>query len=81
MRYETIVRQWRALKIIDEARGVTVEQLSKRLNIPLRTAYRDVECLLYAGFPLYTEKRSGKRYWRFVDGYRVGTFNAGEGAR
>jgi predicted DNA-binding transcriptional regulator YafY len=37
-----------------------------------RTVYRDLDALLLAGFPLVSERRDGRVYHRFVDGFRLG---------
>lgn len=65
MRYDTTIRQWRVLQAIDSSRrGISAKGLAERLNIPLRTVYRDLECLQYAGFPLYADRSGNADYWK-----------------
>ncbi len=71
MRGDQLARQWRILRLIEVGgSGLTVAELADQEEISLRTAYRDVEALQEAGFPLYCEKIDGKIRWAFVDTYK-----------
>ena len=37
-----------------------------------RTVYRDLDALMFAGFPVVSEKRDGRAYYRFLDSFRLG---------
>lgn len=37
-----------------------------------RTIYRDLDALQYAGFPVVSEKRDGRVYYRFIDRFGLG---------
>ncbi len=37
-----------------------------------RTVYRDLDALMFAGFPLISEKRAGKVYYKFLDSFDLG---------
>jgi len=71
MRGDQLARQWRVLRLIEaNGGGLTVAEIAQREDISLRTAYRDLEALQDAGFPLYCEKADGKSRWAFVESYR-----------
>ena len=60
MRGDQLARQWRILRLIEASgSGLTVAEISDREGISLRTAYRDLEALQEAGFPLYNERIRG----------------------
>ncbi len=70
MRGDQLARQWRLLKRIEAGRrGVTVARLAEYEEITLRTAYRDLESLQEAGFPLYTEKSGRAQRWFLMNDY------------
>lgn len=70
MRGDQLARQWRILRLIEASgSGLTVAEISDREGISLRTAYRDLEALQEAGFPLYNERIDGTNHWAFVDTY------------
>jgi predicted DNA-binding transcriptional regulator YafY len=50
--------------------GMTASQLAAELECHPRTAYRDLEALESAGFPLFTEQRNGKTFWSMLEGHR-----------
>ncbi|MEE8580417.1 MAG: WYL domain-containing protein [Myxococcota bacterium] len=52
--------------------GVGLEQLAEELGGVRRTVYRDLDALMYAGFPVVSERREGRVYYRFLDGFRLG---------
>jgi predicted DNA-binding transcriptional regulator YafY len=71
MRGDQLARQWRVLRAIEASpKGLTVAEIAHEEGVGLRTAYRDLEALQVAGFPLYTEKIEGTKRWAFVDTYR-----------
>jgi predicted DNA-binding transcriptional regulator YafY len=71
MRGDQLARQWRILRHIEASkRGLTVAEIADLEGIALRTAYRDLEALQEAGFPLYTERVEGSNRWAFVDTYK-----------
>ena len=37
-----------------------------------RTVYRDLDALQYAGFPVVSEKRDGRVFYRFLESFRLG---------
>lgn len=37
-----------------------------------RTVYRDLDALMYAGFPVVSEKRDGRVFYRFLESFRSG---------
>ena len=70
MRGEQLARQWRILRHIEASTvGLTVAELADLEGVSLRTAYRDLEALQDAGFPLFSERRKNTQYWAFVDTY------------
>ncbi|MBW1714064.1 MAG: transcriptional regulator [Deltaproteobacteria bacterium] len=71
MRGDQLARQWRILRRIEaSANGLTVADLAQSEGVSLRTAYRDLEALQEAGFPLYSDKVERAQRWVFVDTYR-----------
>ncbi len=71
MRGDQLARQWRILRRIEASpAGLTVAELAQSEDISLRTAYRDLEALQAAGFPLYSEKIDRAQRWAFVDTYK-----------
>ena len=67
-RGDQLARQWRMLQIlIASRRGRTVSELAEAIGCHPRTAYRDLEALQVAGFPLYTDRREGKNRWALLD--------------
>ncbi|AFM23517.1 helix-turn-helix transcriptional regulator [Desulfomonile tiedjei] len=71
MRGTQLARQWRIIRLIENyKRGLSGNELSHELGIPLRTIYRDLEAIQEAGFPIYTEKVGKSSYWKLVDTFR-----------
>ena len=72
MRSDQLSRQWRILRQIEASKsGRTASEIADLVGVSLRTAYRDLNDLQLAGFPLYAEKRKNSNLWKFVDTYRV----------
>ena len=72
MRGDQLARQWRVLKKIEGSpQGLTVKEIEELGGVSNRTAYRDLEALQDAGFPLYTDKGEGPgQRWKFVETYK-----------
>ena len=71
MRGDQLSRQWRVLRQIESSRsGLTAAEIAGFGAVSLRTAYRDLDALQLAGFPLYAEKGESGQRWKFVDSYR-----------
>ena len=71
MRGDQLSRQWRTLRQIEVSKnGLTVAEIAEIGNVSLRTAYRDLDDLQLAGFPLFTEKSEKGNRWKFVDKYK-----------
>jgi len=52
-------RLFQILYILLERRSITAPELAKRLEVSVRTVYRDVEALSIAGVPVYTSSGKG----------------------
>ena len=71
MRGDQLSRQWRILRSIEASvNGLTVAEIAEQEEVSLRTAYRDIETLEMAGFPLYHDKIDKTKKWFFVDTYK-----------
>jgi predicted DNA-binding transcriptional regulator YafY len=67
-RGDQLGRQWHIIQTLIVARtGKSVADLANQLDCHPRTVYRDLEALEVAGFPVYTEKKSGTNYWYILD--------------
>lgn len=70
-RGDQLARQWQIIQILLGAkRGKTVNELAAETNCHARTAYRDLEALQTAGFPLYFDRKAGKNYWCLLDTFK-----------
>ena len=73
MRGDQLARQWQLIQRLARSRvGVGLEELADDLGVVRRTVYRDLDALMYAGFPVTSEKRDGKAYYRFLDSFQMG---------
>ena len=54
-----ISRMFQILYILLECERVTAPQLAQKLEVSVRTIYRDIDALCEAGIPLYTEQGRG----------------------
>lgn len=74
-RNDQVTRQWHLLRLLESARGITLDELRERLPLDYtrhaRTVRRDLEALEAAGFPLISERRDGSVRWRLMDGARL----------
>jgi predicted DNA-binding transcriptional regulator YafY len=73
MRGDQLARQWQLIQRLARSRaGVGLEELAQELNCVRRTVYRDLDALMYAGFPVTSEKRDGKVFYRFLETFQMG---------
>ena len=73
MRGDQLARQWLLIQRLARSRaGVGLDDLAEELGCVRRTVYRDLDALMYAGFPVTSEKRDGKAYYRFLDSFEMG---------
>jgi predicted DNA-binding transcriptional regulator YafY len=73
VRGQQLARQWQLLQRLARSRaGVGLEDLAAELDCVRRTVYRDLDALQYAGFPVVSEKRDGRVYYRFLDTFKLG---------
>jgi len=71
MRGDQLSRQWRILRQIEVSKnGLTATEIAERGGISPRTAYRDLDDLQLAGFPLFAEKGEKGNRWKFVEKYK-----------
>lgn len=52
--------------------GLPLDTLADELGCVRRTVYRDLDALMLAGFPVVSEKRDGRVYYRFLESFRLG---------
>ena len=68
MRGTQLSRQWLILRQIETSHnGLTAAKIAKITGVSINTAYRDLDGLERAGFPLVTEKTEKGRCWKFVE--------------
>ncbi len=73
MRGDQLARQWLLMQRLARSRvGAGLDELADELGCVRRTVYRDLDALMYAGFPVTSEKRDGKAYYRFLDSFQLG---------
>lgn len=73
MRGEQLARQWQLIQRLAKSRaGVSLDDLARELDCVRRTVYRDLDALMFAGFPLVSERRDRRVYYRFLDTFRLG---------
>lgn len=73
MRGDQLARQWQLMQRLARSRaGAGLDELAEELGCVRRTVYRDLDALMYAGFPVTSEKRDGKAYYRFLDNFEMG---------
>ena len=73
MRGDQLARQWLLIQRLARSRaGAGLDELSEELGCVRRTIYRDLDALMYAGFPVTSEKRDGKAYYGFLNSFEMG---------
>ncbi len=73
MRGDQLARQWQLIQRLARSHvGVGLDDLAEDLGCVRRTVYRDLDALMYAGFPVVSERRDGHVYYRFLDSFRMG---------
>ena len=73
MRGDQLARQWKLIQRLAKSRGgATPDDLAEDLGCVRRTVYRDLDALMYAGFPVISEKRDGHVFYRFLDSFGIG---------
>jgi proteasome accessory factor B len=73
MRGEQLSRQWKLIQLLAKARfGVGLERLAEELGCNRRTVYRDLDALMFAGFPITSERRDGRVFYRVIEGFELG---------
>jgi predicted DNA-binding transcriptional regulator YafY len=73
MRGDQLARQWQLIQRLAKSRGgAGLEELAEELGCVRRTVYRDLDALMFAGFPVVSERRDNRVYYRFLDSFRFG---------
>ena len=73
MRGDQLARQWQLVQRLAKSRaGCGLDDLADELGCVRRTVYRDLNALMYAGFPVVSEKRDGRVFYRFLDSFGMG---------
>lgn len=73
MRGDQLARQWQLIQRLAKSRaGVGLDELARDLDCVRRTVYRDLDALMYAGFPVVSAKRDNRVFYRFMDSFRLG---------
>jgi len=72
VRGDQLARQWQLIQRLAKSRvGVPLDELAADLGCVRRTVYRDLDALMFAGFPVVSEKRDGRVHYRFLDSFRL----------
>jgi len=73
VRGDQLARQWRLIQLLARRRyGVGLDELAAELECNKRTVYRDLDALQYAGFPVTSEKRDGRVFYRLLESFELG---------
>jgi predicted DNA-binding transcriptional regulator YafY len=73
MRGDQLARQWQLIQRLARSRtGAHLDALAEDLGCVRRTVYRDLDALMFAGFPVVSERRDGRVFYRFLDSFRLG---------
>jgi predicted DNA-binding transcriptional regulator YafY len=73
MRGEQLARQWRLIQRLARSRwGVGLDDLAEEFACHRRTVYRDLDALMAAGFPVISDRRDGRVFYRFLDDFKLG---------
>ena len=71
MRGAQMARQWKIIRLMETRKqGISVNDIARELDAPLRTVYRDLDAIHEAGFPLYTDKDGKNSVWKMLDTFR-----------
>ncbi len=71
MRGDQITRHWRILQQLAVSHfGKTAKEIAETGSVSLRTAYRDIQDLTLAGFPIYSEKDGKAERFKFIESYK-----------
>ncbi len=69
MRNDQIIRQWKILRLLEAHRfGLSVQDIADELEENIRTIYRDLQALGYAGFAIYCERDNGSAAYKIMEG-------------
>jgi predicted DNA-binding transcriptional regulator YafY len=72
MRGTQLTRQWKIIRLLESRkRGLTAAELSSELETAQRTIYRDLEAIQEAGFPVYTDRKEKRSYWKLIEGFKT----------
>ena len=70
-RGDQLSRQWKIIQtLVASTTGKTASDLADTLDCTRRTVYRDLEALQASGFPITTEQRDNRSYWRMLNANR-----------
>jgi len=73
LRGDQLARQWRLVQRLARSRyGIGLDDLAEDLDCVRRTVYRDLDALMFAGFPVVSEKRDGRVLYRFLETFKIG---------
>lgn len=73
MRGDQLSRQWKLFQRLARSHyGIGLDDLVSELECTKRTVYRDLEALDQAGFPILSEKRDGRSFYRLLESFRLG---------
>jgi predicted DNA-binding transcriptional regulator YafY len=74
MRGDQLARQWQLIQRLARSRaGVQLDELARDLDCVRRTVYRDLDALMFAGFPVVSERRDGRVRYRFLESFQLGS--------
>ena len=66
-RNDQISRQWKIIQLLESHKyGMSVPEIARELACHVRTIYRDVEGICFAGFPIFDEKIGGVQKWKLL---------------
>ncbi len=70
-RGDQLSRQWKIIQtLVASTYGKTAADLAEELDCTRRTVYRDLEALQAGGFPITTQTRDHRSYWRMLNASR-----------